>query len=95
MQNPNRVRSLLGAFALRNPVRFHAPNGEAYTFLAGHIINLDTINPQVAARMVSAMSRWRRYAAPNSEAMRAALERIRAVADISNDVFELVDKSLQ
>ncbi|MEM7208678.1 MAG: aminopeptidase N [Pseudomonadota bacterium] len=95
MQNPNRVRSLLGAFAMSNPVRFHAPDGEAYTFFADHIIELDKINPQVAARMVSAMSRWRRYAAPNCDAMKVELERIRAVNGISNDVFELVDKSLQ
>ncbi|MEM7293980.1 MAG: DUF3458 domain-containing protein, partial [Pseudomonadota bacterium] len=95
IQNPNRVRSLWGAFAMANPVRFHARDGAAYVGFADHVIELDAINPQIAARLVGAISRWRRHANPNRDAMATQLKRIHAVEGLSNDVLELVDKSLQ
>ena len=95
LQNPNRVRSLIGAFSIGNPVRFHAENGAGYKLLSDIIIELDSINPQVAARMVGAMARWRRFTERNRDAMKAELQRILAVDSLSNDVYELVEKSLQ
>jgi aminopeptidase N len=94
MKNPNRVRSLVGAFAHGNPARFHDPAGDGYRFLADRILELDSLNPQVAARMVSAFSRWRRFDASRQVLMRVELERIQTQAGLSRDVGEIVAKSL-
>ena len=94
MKNPNRVRALIGAFAHGNPVCFHDASGAGYLFLADRILELDRLNAQVAARMVSALSRWRRYDARRQQLMRAQLERIQAQPQLSRDVGEIVGKSL-
>jgi aminopeptidase N len=94
IKNPNRVRALVGAFAHGNPVRFHDPGGAGYAFLADRVIELDPLNPQVAARLVSALSRWRRYDAGRQQLMRDQLERIQAQAPLSRDVGEIVARSL-
>ncbi|WP_425406449.1 aminopeptidase N [Hwanghaeella sp.] len=94
IRNPNKVRSLVGAFAMANPVCFHAKDGSGYTFLADSVIELDSLNPQVAARMVGALGSWRRYDADRQALMRAALERIVAVPVLSKDSFEIASKSL-
>ncbi len=94
MRNPNRVRALVGAFAHGNPVRFHDPSGAGYRFLADRVIELDALNPQVAARMIGPLSRWRRYESDRQVLMRAQLERVRAQEPLSSDVGEIVQKSL-
>ncbi len=94
MRNPNRVRSLVGAFAQGNPARFHDLSGAGYAFLADRVIELDRLNPQVAARMVSPLSRWRRYDAERQVLMKAQLERIQRQEKLSSDVGEIVGKSL-
>jgi aminopeptidase N len=93
LKNPNRVRALFGSFA-SNPVAFHQPSGAGYRLLADIIIEVDAINPQVAARMVPPMGRWRRFVAPYGDLMRAQLERIVATPGLSKDVFEQASKSL-
>ncbi len=94
MTNPNRVRSLVGAFSQSNPVHFHAPDGQGYRFLADRVMELNTTNPQVASRMIGALTQWRRYDVPRQQLMRTALEQIIAVPDLSKDVFEIASKSL-
>ncbi len=94
MHNPNRVRSLLGAFSAGNPVQFHAVGGAAYAFVSDYIIELDTSNPQLAARLVGTMCRWRRYTEPNRTMLQQQLQRILSTPSLSNDVYELADKSL-
>ncbi|MCB2079920.1 MAG: aminopeptidase N, partial [Novosphingobium sp.] len=93
LNNPNRVRALYMAFAM-NPHGFHAASGEGYRLIADLIIALDAINPQTAARFVPPLGRWRRIEAGRSDMMRAELERIAAVANLSRDVREQVSKSL-
>jgi len=73
---------------------FHSADGRGYDFLADMIIAADKINPQVAARMVPAFGRWRRFEPKRAEMMRAALERIVAASGLSKDVFEQASKSL-
>jgi len=75
-------------------VNFHAADGSGYRFLAQHILALDSTNPQIAARLVSPLTRWRRYSASHREGMKAALEQIQAKPDLSKDVYEVVSKSL-
>ncbi|MGM0593525.1 MAG: DUF3458 domain-containing protein, partial [Pseudomonadota bacterium] len=93
--NPNRVRSLIGAFGMRNPVGLHAAGGEGYTFLADFIMQLDGINPQVAARLLTPLTRWRSYDSGRQEKMRAELQRMLDSGKCSKDVYEVVSKSLQ
>ena len=95
MRNPNRVRALIGAFAQGNPARFHDLSGAGYLFLADRVIELDVLNPQVAARMISPLSRWRRYDSDRQLLMRTQLERIQGQEKLSADVGEIVGKSLQ
>ncbi len=94
LTNPNRVRSLIGAFAVGNPLRFHAADGSGYDFLADRIIDLDPLNPQIASRLLYPMTRWRRYDEGRQTLMREQLERILEVEGLSNDVYEVVSKSL-
>ncbi len=94
MRNPNRVRSLVGAFAQGNPALFHDLSGAGYAFLADRVIELDTLNPQVAARLVSPLSRWRRYDSERQDLMKAQLKRIQRQENLSTDVGEIVGKSL-
>ncbi|MBK1705330.1 aminopeptidase N [Halochromatium glycolicum] len=95
LTNPNRVRALIGAFASGNPVRFHAADGGGYRFLGDRILELDPLNPQIASRLLYPMTRWRRYDAGRQQQMRAQLERILEVEGLSNDVYEVVSKSLE
>ena len=91
--NPNRLRSLAGTFAA-NHWAFHSPDGRGYAFLADMIIAADKLNPQVAARLVPPLGRWRRFEPKRAALMREALERVAATAGLSKDVYEQVTKSL-
>jgi len=94
IKNPNKVRSLIGAFAMGNPVNFHKADGSGYQFHADFVLELDKLNPQIASRLVRALMNWRHYEAGRSQMMREQLERIKAVEGISGDVFEIVSKAL-
>jgi len=94
IKNPNRVRSLIGAFSQTNPVYFHAANGDGYAFLGDAILELNAINPQVASRMVTPLTAWRKVEPSRQILMKAQLQRLIDTKDISNDVFELANKSL-
>ncbi len=91
--NPNRLRALAGSFAM-NQWAFHAGDGRGYDFLAGMILAADALNPQVAARLVPPLGRWRRFEPVRAERMRQALERIAATPGLSKDVYEQASKSL-
>jgi aminopeptidase N len=94
IRNPNKVRSLVGAFCSANAVRFHDVSGQGYRFLADSVLKLDALNPQVAARMAGMFSRWRRFDEGRREMQRTELTRIVAESELSRDVFEVVTKSL-
>jgi aminopeptidase N len=95
IRNPNKVRSVIGAFCNSNAVGFHALTGEGYEFLADYVIQLNTINPQIASRQLTPLSRWRKYSSGRQELMKAQLRRVMAVENLSKDVYEVVSKSLQ
>ena len=94
LRNPNRVRALIGAFVAGNPLRFHGADGGGYAFLADRVVALDPLNPQVAARLMTALGRWRRFDGGRQALMRAALERILTIPELSRDVYEIASKSL-
>ncbi|MGN6269967.1 MAG: aminopeptidase N [Sphingomonas sp.] len=94
LANPNRARSLVGAFSV-NQRAFHESSGRGYRFVADQIIALDKLNPQTAARMVPPLGRWRRFDEARAAMMRAELERILAAPSLSKDLFEQASKSLE
>ncbi|MEK6744756.1 MAG: aminopeptidase N [Nitrospirota bacterium] len=93
LKNPNKVRALIGAFS-SNSVRFHEPSGAGYAFIADHVLAIDPMNPQIAARLVSSFTIWKRYDAKRQVMMKKELERILAAPKLSKDVYEVVSKSL-
>ncbi len=93
-RNPNRVRSLLGAFSNNNPVAFHQQNGLGYQLLADQIVVLDDINPQVAARLALPLTRWKRIGPDRKTAMKSCLQLIADKSKLSRDVFEVVNRAL-
>ncbi|MFA7456942.1 MAG: aminopeptidase N, partial [Micavibrio sp.] len=95
LKNPNRTRSLYGAFAMNNPVGFHRADGAGYVLLKDAVIALNAINPQIAARMLTPMREWKRYTQDRQEKMKAALNEIANTPKLSPDVFEIVSKTLK
>ena len=94
LANPNRVRSLYGAFAA-NQWAFHHASGKGYALVADCIIALDRLNPQTAARLVPPLGRWRRFDEARAALMRGELQRILAQPGLSKDVTEQAGKSLE
>jgi len=94
LTNPNKVRSLLGAFSTMNPTGFHASNGEGYRLHAEQVIRLNALNPQVASRMAGAFNGWTRYDERRQGLMRGELKRISAIDGLSPEVAEIVHNAL-
>lgn len=92
--NPNKLRSLVGVFSAANPIAFHARNGAGYAFLADQIIDIDSRNPQIAARLVAPLTQWKKYDEQRQALMCAQLKKISEVTGLSKDVYEIVSKSL-
>jgi aminopeptidase N len=91
---PNSVYALLVAFAHRNPRAFHRADGASYRFIADAVMRLDAINPQVAARLVTAFGTWRNYEPVRRALMRRELERLSAREGNSPDLSDLVGRAL-
>ena len=94
IRNPNRARSVIFSYCSANPGGFHRPDAAGYVFWAERVIELDGINPQVAARLARALDRWKKLTEPYRSAAREALVRVAAKSDLSNDVREVVDRAL-
>ncbi len=95
LRNPNRVRSLVGAFATANAFHFHAADGAGYVLVADKVLELDPLNPQVAARLAASLSSWRRYDPGRQALMKQQLERLAGAERLSKDVYEIVERSLK
>ncbi len=94
LRNPNKVRALIGAFGNGNAINFHATDGSGHALLADVILELDALNPQIASRLLTPLTRWRKYGA-GADSMKGQLERILGKGSLSPDVYEVVSKSLQ
>jgi aminopeptidase N len=94
LKNPNRARSLIGAFASGNPSQFHDLSGEGYRFLADAVIALDPINGSIAARLIGPLGQWRRQSAARGTLMRRELQRVLDTPDLSKGTFEKASKAL-
>ncbi len=94
LRNPNRARSLIFSYCNANPGGFHRQDAAGYVFWAERVLELDGVNPQVAARLARALDRWKKLAEPYQSAAREALTRVAAKPDLSSDVREVVDRAL-
>jgi len=94
LANPNRARSLIGAFGV-NQRAFHAADGSGYRFLADQLVALDRLNPQTSAKLLPPLGRWRRFDPARAELMRGELRRIVETPGLSKDLFEQASKSLE
>ncbi|MFB6434716.1 MAG: aminopeptidase N [Candidatus Malihini olakiniferum] len=95
LNNPNRVQALIGEFTRANPAAFHAASGEGYRFLTEILTDLNTRNPQIAARLIEIFIRLKRYDMPRQLLMRQALEQLQMLDNLSRDLFEKIGKALQ
>jgi aminopeptidase N len=93
IKNPNKVRSLVGQFANNNPINFHRIDGEGYRLLTDVVIELNSLNPQIASRLLNPLTKWRGYTG-RGDMMRTQLERLASLPSLSRDVYEVVSKSL-
>ena len=94
LKNPNRARSLLAGYCRENPAAFHRSDAAGYVFWADRVLELDAINPQLAARLARALDRWSALAEPWRSAARQAVARVAASSRLSADVREIVGKAL-
>lgn len=94
LHNPNKVRATIGTFAQFNIAGFHAEDGKGYDYLADFVVQLDAVNPQVAARLVTPLTQWQRFNESRQCKMCMALKKIHLHPRLSNDVMEKVSKSL-
>ena len=94
MRNPNRARSLVHGLCAHNPSAFHRADGAGYAFWADRVMELDSINPQLAARMARTCDRWSKLAEPYRSLARAAVARVAAKPGLSGDVLEIVTHAL-
>ncbi|MCW5666438.1 MAG: aminopeptidase N [Piscinibacter sp.] len=95
LANPNRARSLVRALCAENPAAFHRHDAAGYVFWAERVIELDAINPVLAARIARAMDRWSHLAEPCRSAAREAISRVAARTELSDDVREVVSRALE
>ncbi|QIY08000.1 aminopeptidase N [Plesiomonas shigelloides] len=94
LANPNRTRSLIGAFTSGNPAAFHAKDGSGYRFLTDVLVELNSRNPQVASRLIEPLIRLGRYDAERQQLMREQLLRLQNLDNLARDLFEKITKSL-
>ena len=92
--NPNRVRALIGAFAMANQTQFNRADGAGYDFIVDTVLALDPKNPQVAARLLSALKSWRVLEPARRALAENALRRVKAQPSLSRDVSDIVARAL-
>jgi len=94
IKNPNKVRSLVGSFAVYNTEGFHALDGSGYEFLTDYLIELDELNPQIASRLVTPLIQYKKFAKVHQDLMTVQLKRLLSRSNLSKDLYEKVSKSL-
>ena len=94
LENPNRFRALVSAFATGNPLAFHDAGGAGFAFVADQALAMDKVNPQVAARLFGAFESWRRFAPAIAGAMKSEIERVARTEGLSKNLFEIATRAL-
>jgi len=91
---PNKVRALIGVFAMNNPVQFNRPDGAGYAFVAKQVLAIDRFNPSIAARLLAAFRNWHGLEQGRRAQARRTLQEVARAPEISRDVYEIVTKML-
>ena len=94
LKNPNKIRALIGSFGHGNPAQFHDLTGEGYNFFTSKILEIDKLNPQIAARLATVYTLWKKYDEQRQRLMKQQLDAIIAEPGLSKDVYEIASKSL-
>ena len=94
LKNPNKIRALIGAFAHGNPSQFHDLSGDGYRFVTDIMLDIDKRNPQIAARLATVYTMWRKYDDQRQKLMKQQLDKMVAESGLSKDVYEIASKSL-
>jgi aminopeptidase N len=94
INNPNRVRALIGTFSFFNVTGFHNIDGSGYKFVADYLIKLNEVNPQIAARIITPLIQWQKVDKTRQQLMQHQLMRIGDTKGLSTDLFEKITKSL-
>lgn len=94
IKNPNKVKALIGAFSIYNMGQFHRQDGKGYALLADVVLELNQLNPQIAAKLLGPLIEWRQFANPYQSLMHEQLDRIYAEPHLSGDVYEVITKSI-
>jgi aminopeptidase N len=92
---PNKVRALIGTFAMANPLQFNRADGAGYDFLAEKVLEIDALNPQVAARMLGAFRSYRSLEPKRKGRAKSALKQVAAAPRLSRDCHEIVSRMLE
>ena len=95
LKNPNKVRALIGTFAMANPTNFNRPDGRGYEFVADCVLEIDAFNPQVAARLISAFHSWKALEVERRRLAKRTLQRIAKTKPLSRDTAEIVSRMLE
>ncbi|WP_086984367.1 aminopeptidase N [Vibrio aphrogenes] len=95
LKNPNRTRSLVGAFFAQNPVNFHAVDGSGYQFASEILHTLNESNPQVASRLIDPLLKYRQYDEVRQGLIRAELEKLATLDNLAKDLYEKITKALE
>ena len=93
LANPNRVRSLIGGFSA-NQREFNRADGAGFALLEEVVVSLDPTNPQIAARLLTAMRSWRSLEEVRRAHAEAMLRNIAGKPSLSPDVRDIVTRSL-
>ncbi|MBU2514759.1 aminopeptidase N [bacterium] len=93
-KNPNKLRAVIGSFCNSNLINFHDPTGKGYEFLSGEILKLNQTNPQMAARFLTPLTKWKKYDPNRQNHMKSQLYKILKIPNLSKNVFEIASKSL-
>ena len=92
---PNKVRALVGAFAMQNPLQFNRTDGKGYAFVVDQVLALDRFNPQIAARMLGCFKSWRTLEPGRRSKVKKSLNQVAKAPELSRDVFEIVSRMLE
>jgi aminopeptidase N len=93
-RNPNRIRSLLGAFCMGNFQGFDRNDGAGYRLLTDFVIEIDPVNPQIASQLIQAMIRYKRFNEHRQALMKAELERLIQAEGCSDNTYEVLSRAL-
>jgi aminopeptidase N len=92
LRNPNRARALVGGFAMGNQLRFHQADGRGYAWVTDKVLDLDKLNPSVAARIMTAFESWRRFDADRQAQMAGQFDRVLATEGLSDNLYEVAKR---